>query len=138
VAAKIVLVVGVPGSGKTWVCHQLRTRFVYIPHDDYKVEQEYFDKLLATSQQSDVPVLGEAPFGISKFLETCEFSGIEAVPVFIIEDDEVIIDRYYQREHKMPYPGTLTRQQTYKERAEQLGAFQGTSEEVLNYLRGGM
>jgi hypothetical protein len=138
VASKIILVVGVPGAGKTWVCHQLRTRFVYIPHDDYPVERDYFSKLMEVAKNSDVPVLGEAPFGISKFLESCDFAGITTVPVFIIEDDAVILDRYYRREGKMPFAGTLTRQQTYRERADQLGAFQGTSEEVLNYLKGGM
>jgi hypothetical protein len=129
----IYILVGVPGSGKTWISDQLKEHCTVVEQDDY-IGQDYIKALRkAHLAYPTTPILANAPFGLSHLMEalgsTCE-------PVFILEDDDVIRERYYKRGGKEIPKGHLTRQQTYKERAAFLGSFIGTSEAVLSYLKG--
>lgn len=134
----VYLVVGTPGSGKTWVCEQLEDKFNYCPHDDYlDGEDMYIDAIVALTAMGMGPVLGEAPFSVSKFKSRLEGEfGFKLVIVFIIEDPKVVAERYYRREGKEIPKGHLTRINTYKQRAIEYGAFLGTSQEVLSHLQG--
>ena len=40
---KVYILVGAPGSGKTWVANQIRDRYTYVSHDLYKNNQDYPD-----------------------------------------------------------------------------------------------
>lgn len=144
----IYLVVGTPGSGKTWVCQQLGDKFDYLPHDDFGDPKRYIEAIvrLATYNQSaaqfntpDVtpanPVLIETPFSVTQIKEPLEARGYKVIPVFIIETPEVTTKRYEDRDQKPIPKGHLTRIETYKTRAKELGAFSGTAEQVLAHLR---
>lgn len=131
---KIFLVIGVPSSGKSWVCEQLSDLFHYVPNDDY-IGEDYGAALIKAAHVAALPVLAEAPFGISELKERLEAEEIEVVPVFIIEEDDILAERYEAREHREIPKGHLSRQRTYVTRAEEYGAFSGTSEEVLEHLR---
>lgn len=133
----VYLVVGCPGSGKSWVCEQLTELFEYVHHDLYikMTGSAYVDAILEAADHSTRPILAEAPFSISKTMEPLEEAGCTVVPVFIVEDPEVISDRYLAREGKNIPPGHLTRQRTYAERAAEYNAFTGTSDEVLVHLK---
>lgn len=131
---KIYLIVGVPGSGKSWVCNQLKDKFNYIPHD--KVHecntQLYIDNINFIARTRDKPVLAETPFSVSIYTDAIQ--NIETV--YILEDYNKVLERYEVREGKRPSPGDRTRQETYTKRAKKSNSFSGTSQEVLNYLRG--
>lgn len=133
---KVFLVVGCPGSGKTWVCEQLTEKFHFVPHDDYLDAngRDYVPALVQAARQATMPVLAEAPFSVSQILDPLDDYGIEVVPVFILEDEAVLKERYHAREGKEIPKGHLTRQRTYESRARELDAFSGTSEEVLQFL----
>jgi hypothetical protein len=132
---KIFLVVGVPGSGKTWVCEQLTNLFEYLPHDEY-TDGTYIEEILEAAETAEKPILTEAPFSIKQTKEPLEEAGEEVECVFIIENDRIVSERYFEREGREIPRGHLSRQETYRQRAEEYGSFIGTSDEVLEYLRG--
>jgi len=98
----VYLICGVPGSGKTWVCEQLRDDFIYVPHDIYFTEylpdvmlrhvEEYGDRRQA--------YVTECPFGERIAREQLEAAGFEVRPFFVIEEPDVVAQRYSKREGK--------------------------------------
>lgn len=135
---KIYMVVGCPGSGKSWVCDQLKDKFTYLNHDGYihlKQPGSYVKAILEKAEDSSKPILIEAPFSISQTKDPLEDKGYDVECVYIIEDHNIISDRYKKRERKDIPPGHLTRQNTYLQRAKDSKAFTGTSDEVLKHLQ---
>lgn len=135
--SKIYLIVGCPGSGKTWVTSQLKDKFHLVHHDLYigMAGDTYLKEIKKAALTAEKPLLIEAPFSISQIKDPLEIAGHEVIPVFIIEKSQVIADRYMKREGKEIPKGHLTRQKTYYERAIKWGSFTGSSEDVLNHLR---
>lgn len=138
-AAKIYMVIGCPGSGKSWVCEQLRDCFDYVPHDDYamgvKGTSLYIEAIIAMHRYARKPLLIETPFSISQIKDPLEAKGFHINPVFIQEHPDVIRKRYRARGSGDLPAGHLSRQKTHKERADKWQSFQGTSNEVLAYLK---
>lgn len=131
---QVYLLVGCPGVGKTWVSDQLKTQFNVLEHDEFK-EEGYYKAIADAARHGDKPVLANTPFGVSRLTTNIESLGPSVIPVFIIEEDEVVTQRYESRSGKKILPGHLTRQRTYLRRARDLGAFVGTSSEVLEHLK---
>lgn len=136
---QIYMVIGCPGSGKSWVCNQLRELYDYMPHDDYILGEKstalYIDAIKAMHRRALKPLLIETPFSISQIKDPLEKQGFRIVPVFIQEHPDVIRTRYRERgSGDLPY-GHLSRQATYAERAKLWQSFVGTSAQVLAYLK---
>jgi len=129
----IYLVVGVPGSGKTTICNQLKDQYEYFAHDQYK--KTYLATILELGSIATKPILIETPFSVSELVDPLTRAGFKVNPVFIIESAETVSERYTKREGKPISKGHLTRLETYKQRAKDLNTFSGTSNEVLEYLR---
>lgn len=131
---KVYLLVGVPGSGKSWAAKQLADKFHHVPHDDY--DERIYPSILLTATASEKPVLGEIPFGLSKIQESLEEHGCDVVPVFILEDEEALYRIWEERKlsKSSTIAGHLERQRTYKKRAKELGAFSGNSAQCLAHL----
>lgn len=132
---KIYMVVGCPGSGKSWVCNQLRDRFEYVPHDDYLNNAKHIEATVRAAKTATKPLLIETPFSVSQIRDPLEKLGFEVVPVYIQERPDVLQKRYRDREGKDIPQGHLTRQVTYAARARAQGAFAGSSTEILQRLR---
>lgn len=130
---KIIAVVGAPGSGKTWVCNQLKDKYNYIPHDDY-IGKDYVKAIIDRSNYGTTTLI-EIPFSITQIKEPLEAEGLDFETVFIIEDEKTLSDRYLKREGKPIPKGHLTRQQTYAARAVEYKSFKGTAEQVLKHLK---
>ena len=133
VKKKIFMVVGCPGSGKSWVCEKLSKQFQYVRHDDHL--KGYVPEIVRQAKTATRPLLIETPFSVSQIKEPLEKQGFEVVPLYIQERAEVIRERYQKREGKDIPEGHLTRQDTYKKRAAEQGAFSGSSTEILQRLR---
>ena len=140
----IYLIVGTPGSGKTWCMKQLEKGFDVCHHDNEPLqggfkgwggEDGYVKEIAKRASTGSKPVLADTPFSLSKLKEPLEKQGFTVKPVFIIESPEVTSKRYYNREKRLIPQGHLTRIETYKARARELGAKTGTSEQILDYLR---
>jgi uridine kinase len=131
----IYLIVGTPGSGKTWVCNQLKEQFDYLPHDDFDNDVQYVSAIARFAGIATKPILIETPFSVTQVMEPLIKRRFIVIPVFIIESEQVTTQRYEARENKPIPKGHLTRIETYIDRANKLNAFQGTSQQVLDYLK---
>lgn len=131
----IVLVVGAPGSGKTTLCEKIRGKFFYVPHDDFK-ERDY-PSVLAEALKPTRGVIGEIPFGLSKIQGILEAAGLRVIPVFILEPEHVLKKRWDLRGNvaASTRQGHLNRQETYRARAKETGAFAGTADQVFDFLQ---
>lgn len=132
---QVYLIIGTPGSGKTWVCKQLEDRFDYLAHDDFPDDKSYVAAVKRLEDIADKPILIETPFSVSNVMGPLVDHGMAVTPVFIIETAEITMLRYAQREGKAIIKGHLTRIETYKKRAVELSAFSGTSQEVLEHMK---
>ncbi len=130
---KVYLLVGAPGSGKTWVANQLRSKFEVMDHDAY-IDKNYVQALYEAAS-GNKPILAETPFSMSEIIDPLNRANIEVVPVFIIESEEVHTKRYNARSGKAIPKGHLTRTKTYLDRAIAGNHFYGTSEKVLKHLK---
>lgn len=131
---RVFMVIGCPGSGKSWVMNQLTDKFHLVLHDQF-LGKVYLSEIAKQSKIATRPLLIETPFSISQIKDPLEQCGFQITPVFIQEHPQVIMQRYLAREGRAIPPGHLTRQQTYRDRALMWGAFMGTSSEVLEHLR---
>lgn len=136
---KVILVVGVPGSGKSWVCDKLTDKYEYVRNDDHiggsNQASKYVRAILDATKASPKAVLAEAPFSISEIKEPLERNGIEVTCVFILEDQNILRGRYMERDGKEIPKGHLSRQVTYAKRAQEYRSYYGTSEQVLTHLK---
>jgi hypothetical protein len=96
------LIIAVPGSGKTWVCNQLKDKFTFVPHDDYPIAA-YGRALIQAARTSHKPVLAEAPFRASLLVDELENAGLRVEQHYLIEHPHVVRQRYEMREGK-PIP----------------------------------
>jgi hypothetical protein len=107
----------------------------YVPHDDYQ-DGGYIDAILAAAATSTKPVLIETPFSMSRIMGPLAGGGREIIPLIVIEREPTLRQRWRERGiGETTQRGHLTRQETFRQRAHELGAFKGTAEEVLSHLR---
>ena len=128
----VYLVCGVPGSGKTWVCEQLRHKFNYVAHDDHL--KDLVGAILRSSASSSAPTITECPFAEREMRIKLTMHGFQVRPIFIVEDPDTVRSRYMAREGREPHRGALTRADSIGARAREWQAPYGTSTEMLAYL----
>lgn len=129
----VYLICGVPGSGKTWVCEQLREKFTYVPHDEYL--KHLRRALVEHSFISTKPLLTECPFAERELRERLEQSRLVVRPYFIVESPHVVKQRYEAREGKLAPQNILTRAVSIVDKVREWGAPSGTAQEVLALLK---
>lgn len=130
----VYLICGVSGSGKTWICNQLKDKFTYVAHDEHFNDHELF--VWKSSKDTDKPILTECPFAERILKEKLEGYGLKVIPYFVIEHPRVCEKRYMDREGKPIQKAAYTRAATIINRAIEWKAPNGTSEEVLKMLQG--
>ncbi len=131
--AKVYLLCGVPGSGKSWVIAQLGDKFHYVSHDAIPTRDKLVRHCYAAAC-GPRPVVVDCPFAERILREELEAYGMQVVPVFIVEAPSVIASRYAQREGKPATKATLTRALTIIDRANEWGAKYGTAIEIFRHL----
>ncbi len=132
----VILLCGVPASGKTWVMKRLKDKFALVQNDDYIAHgKNYLADVAAHAALGKLPVLLDCPFGERELKAQLELRGLEVYPFFIIEKPEVIAQRYQLREGKPASKATLTRAESIANRAQEWGVPRGTSDEILEHLR---
>jgi hypothetical protein len=132
--AKVFLVCGVPGSGKSWVLKH----FVNTMHYDHHFNtprKEYAAKLAAKAKENpSFSLIADCPLGISEIVEHIRALGVEVEPVFVVATPEVIAKQYFQREGRPIPKQHIGRLATIRQRIAEYKAFSGDSNEVLRYL----
>lgn len=133
----VYILIGCPGSGKSWVSGQLTHQYTVVPHDDFigSKSSAFFSELMKQAHFSEKPVLTETPFSVSQIKDPLEAKGVQVIPIFIQESHDVLIERYEARNKTIIPAGHLTRQKTYAERAALWRSFSGTSQQCLEYLK---
>lgn len=140
----VYIVVGVPASGKSWVCKQLKDDYKYVPHDGWgqrfekggdEYLEDYADLIHATCKTSNKPVLGDCPFAERKLRDLLRARRIEPTFVFLKVDGKTLTNRYIERNKPIP-KGHFTRLNSIPGRAAEWRAFFGTSTEALEHLKG--
>lgn len=140
---QIYILAGSPGSGKSWIAGQLKDKFKYVAHDTHGIESnEKFVKAIASeARNQQKPVLTDTPFSLSKIQKPLETMGFTVHPIFIIETKELTQKRYEDR-HKSTGKGQpkipkqhLSRIDSFLDMAANSGAPNGTSSEMLKYLK---
>lgn len=132
---QIILLVGVPASGKSTVAKSLEDRFTYVANDDHIGGDRYLRAVTHAARVASQPVLCETPFSMT-IVRDLQDAGFEVDPVFIIENEPVLLRRWAER--NTPYTaqkGHITRQGTFLARAKAMGAYVGTSSQVIEYLK---
>jgi dephospho-CoA kinase len=149
----IILVCGVQGSGKSWVCRQLKHRYHYVQHDrcwrhptavpgdgdDVKwgppgSRNVHLPTLVMEAQRADRPLITEAPFGERELREKLIQAGLNVRVLFVNEPPEVLAKRFLQREQRPIDRAALSRAAGIARRAAEWGCFVGSSAEVLAEL----
>jgi len=125
----IFMVIGCSGSGKSWVCNQLKDLFTYISYDSTR-KKNHISGLLA---YSDKPKLYDPPIKISTFFKR-NSSRFNIRCVAILESDDVVKSRIEKRGGEWT-DHISKRNKTMRKRAEKYAEFSGTSEQVLDYLK---
>lgn len=134
--AKIHFVVGVPGAGKTWVIDQLGDKYHVVRRDGIKGSAaHYVARIHAEARTAQKELLIESPFGEAEIRRGLTDLGHDVQNYFLVEKPRLLAKRYHAREGKTLPSGHLTRQNTYRLRAQELGAPIGTAEEILDRLR---
>jgi hypothetical protein len=130
----IYLLVGVPGSGKSWVCERAHDDYHVVSHDD-NIGEDYTAQLMRAAESADKPILAETPFSMSRIMEPLERRGYHVRPIFVFAD-ELLLKTIWDSRSTPPNArrGHLTRQETYKSRVHDHAAFHGDSTAVLNHL----
>lgn len=150
----VYLVIGVSGCGKSWILRQLTDKFKYVAHDrcwshpDAKPDEgldpkwgppgsksTHLKEILDSSKASDKPVITEVPFAERELRTNIEAQGIRVIPIFVVEEPDVVQKRYETREKKPIPKAALSRAKTIVNRAKEWHAFYGTSDEVLKHLK---
>ena len=85
------LLVGVPGSGKSWITDQVGDGYNHIRHDDYDAP-DYADALIGAAD--DREILAEAPFRAQALTERLQAVGITVESYYVDEPLEVCRDRH--------------------------------------------
>jgi broad-specificity NMP kinase len=135
--SKVILLAGVPASGKSWVTSQLADRYAVVEQDDFIGHEVDYAPAIAEAAARFRPVIANAPFGTSELVATLEEIGIQVELVFILEDEDVLEARWDERgTPERARKSHRSRQRTYAARARELSAFAGTSAEVLEHLAG--
>ena len=133
---KVTIIVGTPGSGKTWVADQIRDTHTVVDHDSNGgLDAQAYAHAIAARLPQGKPVVAEAPFSLSKLQEALSRQGIASEAVFITEQAQTVKQRYEAREGKPIPSGYEKRIETFKQRAKEQGATAGTAKEVLDYMR---
>jgi len=127
----IILLVGVSGSGKTWITEQLGDT-IFPVHGDGGSTTDLVGKIEAATEQ-DKPIVVDAYF--KKSVRVAKILGrINIRPIFVVEDDETISARLYARGGNGD--SSLPRGEKLNEYIHEIPhEFSGTSAQVLEWIK---
>jgi len=131
----VYLICGVPGSGKSWVCNQVKDQFTYIEHDKAPSTKMLARTAANKAQESTKPLLIDCPFNETEVRHALKVLGLQVTPVFIVEHPDKVNAQYSKREGKPTPANVLTRASSIANKAHEWNALSGTSKQILEYLK---
>jgi dephospho-CoA kinase len=82
----LFILIGAPGTGKTWLCDKLSNDFNIIYSDRIR---DGIDKAVSEALKGDKPVIVDIPFKIKAFIERWRSRVPESVVVALVEEEDV-------------------------------------------------
>lgn len=125
----ILLICGASGSGKSWVCNQLKDDITYVPYDKMSLEEAF--KTIDESKEEIF--LYDPTTMISTFISRNK-DKYKIIPIFIIPDFITLKSQLIKRKGRI----TKSLYRRYKRMIslnKKHGVFRGDSNEVLKYVR---
>lgn len=125
---KVYLICGVSGSGKSWICEQLKDKFSYISYDNNK-KASHLDLI----READKPVLYDLSVNVSTFINRNK-DEFDITPIFVMGDFLTVKSQLVSRGGKVT-KSLYRRWKIMKSRYNKYGTFIGSSNEVFKYLK---
>lgn len=130
----LFIVCGVSGSGKSWVCNQLKDISYYVSYDEIPREQHYYEFI--EGSKTNLPILYD-PFRSPTTILRRYSTQFNTRLIVIDEPLDTIVSRIKQRGGK-PNIDSLEKIRGKIPRWRQYAEFSGTSDQVLEYLKSEM
>ena len=132
---KVILLTGVPCSGKSYTCEQLADEYQHIPHDSHN-RPSYTKAILEAARTGTKNILAEAPFNAASLVSTLRSRGIDVNEHLVTTDLSTIVSRYFKRTGK-GYPSNFVTNHTrYEADKSSRFASKGTSSDLIKLLKG--
>lgn len=130
---EVVMVCGVPASGKSWVCEQMaEAGWDYVKHDYMQPNNH---QRIADEAAKFKQVIIDCPYAERALRELLESKGMKVSPYFIVEDPWEVKRREFMRSGRESKKNVMTRAKTIVNRAMEWGSPTGTSSEILEMLK---
>jgi hypothetical protein len=127
------LIVGVPGSGKSWVADKLQKRFEHVPHDEHPARD--YAKVLAERARAEGTreILAEAPFRAAHLQEMLAAHHVKVHTYYLDVPSATAREQYESRTGKT-FPEQHAR--NLERYASRDWDHRGSAEELLETLKG--
>lgn len=119
----VYLVCGISGSGKSWVCNQLKHMIHYVSWDK--------DNWVEPTREIE---LHDRVIKISTTIKRWRATGIQVIPVFVMGDFLTVKQQLLSRGGKLT-PSIYSRWKRMKSLSAKYSVFTGSSIEVLKWLK---
>jgi predicted kinase len=129
---RVIILVGVPASGKSWVTERVAGLYNHIPHDDYSREDYLHTLLHATKGSKDI--LAEAPFNAAGLVNDLKARGVVVEEWLVTAPLDEIKARYAARKGR-EYPANFATNHARYEADAHRFAYKGTSSLVAMVLK---
>jgi len=126
----IYMLCGQFGSGKTTICSKLTDKFTIVESDKNKKDM---DKIIRNNCYNDKPLLIDIPTMIITFYERYKNKGYKVIPIFIVEDISIIIDRIKSRNGKVT-DSIYKRNKRILSLSKKISVFSGIADDVYDFL----
>ena len=129
----LYMLCGQSGVGKSTVASKLHDMFTVLDKDDFRRVKD-LDKVIRNSWHNDLPVLLQVGFHISSTIERYRRMGYKVVPLFIIEEPDVVINRIIARGGSR-VSNVRSRHERMLTLSSRYAVHSATADDMLQYIR---
>lgn len=94
---KLIILIGPPGIGKTWLCEQLKDQCFIAAHDKFRSS---LDEEIEKALEGDIPIVVDIPFKIKAFIERWKAKVPNTIVFALVEPEEIHRERIAKRNGK--------------------------------------
>jgi dephospho-CoA kinase len=127
---RLIILIGPPGIGKTWVCNKLENKCFIASHDKFKSK---LDEEIQRALEEETTIVVDIPFKIKAFIERWKEKIPDTTVIALVEPEEVHRERIAMRGGK--FNETITRRiKRVASIAKRYADFVVSTEEALSII----